>query len=131
MYHFFFELGTQLQSLGSVSGIGLSSSLDNRSFSPDLSDRLDHGQVSSGGNIVRNGVPRSQGHPATAGGVEVYMASGFMAVISSRMGIIPPLRGVDKTKTAYALFIPELPSSKVRESFLCLVDAETVLSSLR
>ena len=44
---------------------------------------------------------------------------------------IPPLRGVDKTKTAYVLFIPELPSSKVREPSLCLVDAETVLSSLR
>ena len=44
---------------------------------------------------------------------------------------IQPLRGVDKTKTAYALFIPELPSSKVREPSLSLVDAETVISSLR
>ena len=43
---------------------------------------------------------------------------------------IPPLRGVDKTKTEYALFIPEVASSKVREPSLCLVDAETVLSSL-
>ena len=42
---------------------------------------------------------------------------------------IPPLRGVDKTKTVYALFIPEV-SSKVREPSLCLVDAEEVLSSL-
>jgi hypothetical protein len=43
----------------------------------------------------------------------------------------PPVRGAEKMKPVYALFVPEIASGEVRTLDFCLVDAEAVLSSPR
>jgi AAA+ ATPase superfamily predicted ATPase len=43
----------------------------------------------------------------------------------------PAVRGAEKMKPVFALFVPEIASREVREPAFCLTDAEAVLSSLR